>query len=445
MNIETANILLSYRKKSGLSQEELAEKVGVSRQAVSKWERAEASPDTDNLILLAQIYGVTVDELLKGEKLSKKQGVSKESDENPCDNQKGNYSFENEEKQKDEETKVSFKNGIHVHDGKDDVDISFKGIHVDSHDGTHVHIDGSGINVIDKNGEEKAYTDDDGHIHFDSHSNRHEKAEHLAKRFPIWAVALLAFFIWGLLGGWAVSWISFFAIPLYYTTVEAIIKKDLNIVCYPVIVVVAYLLLGFYGNLWHPMWILFLTIPLYYGIIAFLKPKKEGENSEETQRGENYEKKKKSNHSGLKITLLVVGIIVCLGAICAGVSLAVYFGTDEITKSETIEINQNTEEIEINSLAGKVNIYKSQNNDPYLNYTATYRGLVFGNKKVTVKESDKKTEIDSPATVTFGKMECEIDLYLSNKELNRFSVDNASGTIESEYLNAKEADFDIGS
>lgn len=67
MNIETANRLLQYRKKHNLSQEELAAKIGVSRQAISKWERAEASPDTDNLILLAEIYGVSLDELLKGE------------------------------------------------------------------------------------------------------------------------------------------------------------------------------------------------------------------------------------------------------------------------------------------------------------------------------------------------------------------------------------------
>lgn len=65
MDIETANRLLQYRKKHNLSQEELANKIGVSRQAVSKWERAEASPDTDNLILLAEIYGVSLDELLK--------------------------------------------------------------------------------------------------------------------------------------------------------------------------------------------------------------------------------------------------------------------------------------------------------------------------------------------------------------------------------------------
>lgn len=50
-----------------MSQEALAEKLGISRQAVSKWERAEASPDTDNLILLARLYGVSLDELLRTE------------------------------------------------------------------------------------------------------------------------------------------------------------------------------------------------------------------------------------------------------------------------------------------------------------------------------------------------------------------------------------------
>ncbi len=64
MTIETASRLCSYRKQRGLSQEELAAQIGVSRQAVSKWERAEASPDTDNLIQLAKIYQVTLDELL---------------------------------------------------------------------------------------------------------------------------------------------------------------------------------------------------------------------------------------------------------------------------------------------------------------------------------------------------------------------------------------------
>ena len=61
-----ADKIIKLRKKNGWSQEELAEKMNVSRQAVSKWERSEASPDTDNLISLAEVYGVSLDELLKG-------------------------------------------------------------------------------------------------------------------------------------------------------------------------------------------------------------------------------------------------------------------------------------------------------------------------------------------------------------------------------------------
>lgn len=64
MNIEIANRLVALRKANGLSQEALAEKLGISRQAISKWERAEASPDTDNLMALASLYGMTLDDLL---------------------------------------------------------------------------------------------------------------------------------------------------------------------------------------------------------------------------------------------------------------------------------------------------------------------------------------------------------------------------------------------
>lgn len=64
MNLEVANKLLKLRKENNLSQEELAEKLGISRQAISKWERGEASPDTDNLIQLSNLYRVSLDELL---------------------------------------------------------------------------------------------------------------------------------------------------------------------------------------------------------------------------------------------------------------------------------------------------------------------------------------------------------------------------------------------
>lgn len=64
MNIQLADRLVTLRKEHKLSQEALAEKLGLSRQAISKWERAEASPDTDNLIALAEIYGISLDTLL---------------------------------------------------------------------------------------------------------------------------------------------------------------------------------------------------------------------------------------------------------------------------------------------------------------------------------------------------------------------------------------------
>ena len=65
MTLRIANKLYELRKQNKMSQEELAEKLGVSRQAVSKWERAEASPTTDSLILLAQLYNISLDELLE--------------------------------------------------------------------------------------------------------------------------------------------------------------------------------------------------------------------------------------------------------------------------------------------------------------------------------------------------------------------------------------------
>ena len=56
--------ILYYRKAAKLSQEELAVQIGVSRQAVSKWELDAAMPEIDKLLALARIFGVTTDELL---------------------------------------------------------------------------------------------------------------------------------------------------------------------------------------------------------------------------------------------------------------------------------------------------------------------------------------------------------------------------------------------
>lgn len=62
-----AEKILQCRKKAGLSQEALAERIGVSRQAVSKWETGEAMPELSTVVALAKEFGVTTDWLLSDE------------------------------------------------------------------------------------------------------------------------------------------------------------------------------------------------------------------------------------------------------------------------------------------------------------------------------------------------------------------------------------------
>ena len=62
--MELKDKLVSLRKKSGLSQALLAEKLAVSRQTVSNWELGEILPSTDNLVRLSKLYGVSLDYLV---------------------------------------------------------------------------------------------------------------------------------------------------------------------------------------------------------------------------------------------------------------------------------------------------------------------------------------------------------------------------------------------
>lgn len=62
-----ADKIMELRKRSGMSQEELAEKLGVSRQSVSKWEMAQSTPDLNRILQLSEIFSVSTDILLKDE------------------------------------------------------------------------------------------------------------------------------------------------------------------------------------------------------------------------------------------------------------------------------------------------------------------------------------------------------------------------------------------
>lgn len=64
MNV--ADRIQNLRKTKGISQEQLADAIGVSRQAVSKWEGEQTTPDIDKIILMSEYFDVTTDYLLKG-------------------------------------------------------------------------------------------------------------------------------------------------------------------------------------------------------------------------------------------------------------------------------------------------------------------------------------------------------------------------------------------
>ena len=68
--------LKEIRKNEGLSQEQLAEKIGVSRQAITKWETGKVLPDVENMVIIAEIFKTTLDELLRGSAAKQEQEKS---------------------------------------------------------------------------------------------------------------------------------------------------------------------------------------------------------------------------------------------------------------------------------------------------------------------------------------------------------------------------------
>ena len=215
--------LYELRKMKGLSQEELAEKLFVSRQAVSKWERDEAYPDTDNLIALADLYGISLDELVRG----KPHASSAELSEGEATNSEnvGNTASGNPLR--------------------------------DSADGEK---------------EEKRDTSGDGAEDDDDESNDGDEPKGgvlgFLRAFPYPILATVVFLLWGFLieGGFAVSWTVFLTVPIYYSIIDMIQKYRLSEFCYPALATFIYLYVGMSYGLWHPSWLIFVTIPIFYAI-----------------------------------------------------------------------------------------------------------------------------------------------------------------------------------
>lgn len=87
--------LRKLRKENGLSQEQLADSLNISRQAISKWESGKAYPDIENLIQLRSIFKVTLDDLIINETLGKVKEV--ENDTKVIESLNDNYEDDEDE------------------------------------------------------------------------------------------------------------------------------------------------------------------------------------------------------------------------------------------------------------------------------------------------------------------------------------------------------------
>ena len=247
MTIEIADRLVKLRKKYGYSQEELADKLGLSRQAVSKWERAEASPDTDNLICLAKLYGVSLDELLA-------------TDEDIDTIVKEQVKEEEKEEPKTEEDNSNKK-------GQDRVVINDDGILLSGKDGKRVTINDDGVTCYDA----------DGNVTKKVDGCCHDRGMAVigAIEGVLFLLAVVGFILLGtLLNLWQAAWIVFFVPEIICSIARCIKKKNPNhfnspfFCCFIFFFVCMFLpaLIEGMPQLWHPMWVVFLFIPIYHSI-----------------------------------------------------------------------------------------------------------------------------------------------------------------------------------
>ena len=244
MNIEIANRLQKLRKEKGFSQEELADALGISRQAVSKWERAEASPDTDNLICLAKLYNVSLDSLLDtDETIEELKEEQKEKAEEARDRE-----YKEEKEPESEE-------GQFLRDDEGNfVRINSKGVHLKDADGSEVFIGKGGIKGVDKN----------GHVFKREKFRVSSYVCSILMLFAVIGYLLIGF----LIGYWEVAWTIFLVPIIIASFIRCFEKKKLGSFNMPVLCTAVFCTVSMLTGWWHPMWVVFLLIPVYYSIVG---------------------------------------------------------------------------------------------------------------------------------------------------------------------------------
>lgn len=223
MSIKQGEYLKKLRTDNKLSQDALSEILGISRQSISKWEQGNSSPDIENTEKLATYYGVSIDSIVRGEPDSTTASIIN--------------SVESQEKGRTEQSPNDILNSFS------------QSMKPENGSSAHTH---------------KADNDEPVNP-----KKAKKKRGWLFVSFPV--IAVIIYCILGVLfspEGWYIGWTVLLTIPLFYTGIIAIEKKKPVIFCYPVLVLLIFMLLGLCKSLWHPSWILFLTIPLFYIIAA---------------------------------------------------------------------------------------------------------------------------------------------------------------------------------
>lgn len=295
MDLAMAQRLVDRRKAARLSQEALAAQLGVSRQAVSKWERSESSPDTDNLIALAALYGVSLDELLYGEAASDADGSEDGSTETVDEAKEAEDSAEHADCGDKPLVDISLARGIHVIDPNkgEEVHVGWNGIHVtNERKGEEVHVgpDGVHVDTLEDDGH-SVHTDDDGTVTIDgetfsSWKEAHDKLDHHGKhfhtkvgrtwnKFPFPALVALAYLVLGIVyGTWAAGLFLVFLIPVYYAFGDFIDQRHLSKlidVVYSVSAEAWFLCMWLCLEQPHPAWVILITIPVVKALMRWCR------------------------------------------------------------------------------------------------------------------------------------------------------------------------------
>ena len=295
MDLATAQRLVDRRKAAGLSQEALAAQLGVSRQAVSKWERSESSPDTDNLIALAALYGVSLDELLYGEAASDADSSEDGSTETVDEAKEAEDSAEHADCGDKPLVDISLARGIHVIDPNkgEEVHVGWNGIHVtNERKGEEVHVgpDGVHVDTLEDDGH-SVHTNDDGTVTIDgetfsSWKEAHDKLDHHGKhfhtkvgrtwnKFPFPALVALAYLVLGIVyGTWAAGLFLVFLIPVYYAFGDFIDQRHLSKlidVVYSVSAEAWFLYMWLCLEQPHPAWVILITIPVVKALMRWCR------------------------------------------------------------------------------------------------------------------------------------------------------------------------------